>query len=200
MKNCISNLCRCAIITALMSQVVACGITKQAVASGITINDDSSIQGIIIEEFDENQYSITELESFINSEVNDYNAQNGVGRVSAISPELKEGKVVVTMDYASFDDYAAFNNRRLQKFSLNEAISQGMLGVAFKDAKDGNVTDVSTVDKPEEYSLVITDEPGAINTPGKIAYVSDGVVVDGKTRAIISDDMDGLAYIIYSNK
>ena len=180
--------------------LVGCGVGKTDDIPGIVINDDMSIKSVIVEQFDESLYSVSELKNMIDSEVSDYNSSYGMGKVTSQDPEMSDGNVKVVMNFASASDFAAFNNQRLEVMTLSDAVSQNMLGVGFVNVKDNQLANVSLIDEPDLYYVLITDQIGAVTCPGKIAYVSAGVTTESKTKASISEDMDGLAYIIFMNK
>ena len=177
-----------------------CGKEEIPTVSGITLNDDGAIEALIIDEFDENVYSISGLNQMIESEIAEYNIANGQGSVSLVGSQMIEGNVHVTMNYASVGDYSAFNNRRFEVESLDSAISSSKLNVSFKSVKTGEQEDIKSLENTEKYSVIITDEAGRLVCPHKILFVSDGVETISSKEVLVTDNMDGLAYIIFSNK
>ena len=48
--------------------------------------------------------------------------------------------------------------------------------------------------------MLITDETGYITLPGKVKYLSSGVENVTAKQVNVTEEMDGLAYIVYSRK
>lgn len=189
------------IITVLSSMLmVGCAMPSKTADTGITLNEDGSIINVIVEDFDVSLYDLAELQTMINSEVAEYNQIAGVGKVTAEDAVLEETNVKVTMNFATTDDYVSFNSRRFEVLNLKDAIENGTLNVGFIDADSNSPFDIKTVDEPNLYNVIITEETGMITCPGKIAYFSDGVTLENKKKAFVSEDMDGLAYIVYRSK
>jgi len=184
----------------MITLLCGCGIgDSKNVETGITINKDMSVDAVIVSDFDESVYSVTELQEMMESEAAEHNAQNGAGTITPGTASVSEGRVTVTMTYATADDYAVFNDRFLRAESLENILSGGAPSVAIKDIKTGESVDVTTLNNPDKLIMVVTDEPGVIKLPGKAVYVSDGVETMTKSSVRVSEDMDGLAYIIYRN-
>ena len=162
-----------------------CGLMQTAPEAGLTVNQDKTIRSVIIEEFDEGLYSTQELESLIKDEVALYNSEKGNVRLTYEPPVTEEGYVTVVMDYLSAEDYAEFNNRRLHIESLEEALANEALNVSFKAVGEEAYVDLSDITEPGKYSVLITDEHGRVVCPGKIEYVSDGVIPEGKKQVTV---------------
>ena len=189
-----------AILGAATFTLVGCSIQKQDDRAGLTLGEDGEVRGVIIDDFDESLYSVSELQEMINSEVSEYNAATGAGRITAEDAVVEDGKVKVVMQYMSTDDYVAFNNRRLELTNLKDALDSNMLNVGFVEAGKNDPFELEKVDEPNLYTVIITDEPGNLSCPGNIAYYSGGVSLENKKQVVVSEDMDGLAYIIYRSK
>lgn len=182
-----------------MLLLAGCGLTKNNSESGLSISDDGGVEATIVEDFDTAFYDVDELRGLIAVEVAEYNSNAGTDVISEKSTELTDdGKVCVIMNYADADTYATFNGRNLYVETVKEAIEANMFGINLLDTS-GNRIEASEIDEPDKYNVVITDEAGVVICPGKILYISDGVAVTGKKKATVSEDMDGLAYIIYAN-
>jgi len=180
--------------------LTGCGTTAKKDTQGLTLNEDGSIKSVIVEEFDESLYSVAELQTMMNNEISEYNQMVGAGRITAEDAVVEEGNVKVVINYSRGEDYVAFNNRRLEIINLKDALENNMLNVGFVDANKNEPFDLKSVDEPNLYTVIITDEPGMVTCPNRISYFSDGVTLESKNQVMVSEDMDGLAYIVYFSK
>ena len=98
------------------------------------------------------------------------------------------------------NDYAEFNTRRFVVESFEEAMASDLVKVSVKSVKDMTQTDLDTLNKTDDLYVLITDETGQVSFPGKVLYVSDGVESVSNKQINVTDNMDGLAYIVYENK
>lgn len=169
-------------------------------ASGITVNEDMSVASHIVDDFDESVYSQSELQDMIVQESADYCSEYGAGTVSAAVPVVTDGTVSVDMTFASAEDYSQFNLRRLDILTLEQAVADGKVNISLQSIKDGTAADVSAIENKDGMYLLITDETGYVTLPGKVLYISDGVETVNKKQVLVTDEMDGLAYIVFSNK
>jgi len=197
-KKVISIMMLCTMCTCVL---VGCGSSSsEQKTSGITIGDSLSVDSVIVKAFDETQYDVAELKSMMDSEAADYNSLNGAGKVTAGDAVVNNGFVEAHMSYATAEDYAAFNSRCLKISSLDAALSDGSVSVALKDIKNDTIVNPTTIEDTESLYLVITDEVGLVTCPGNVIYISDGVEPASKKAATVTDNMDGLAYIIFKLK
>lgn len=180
--------------------LVGCGEEETLTASGIIVKEGSIIEAHLVEDFDEAVYSVSELDNMIKNEVSEYNSTHAMSAVTAQPVTIENGAVHLVMTFATPDDYTEFNSRRLYIDSLEAALKDNKIGASMRNVKTGEKADLSAIENPEKYSLMITDEVGVVVCPGKIAFVSDGVEINDKKQLTVTDEMDGLAYIIFANK
>lgn len=194
----VNNLVLLSFITGLF--LTGCGESEVTGETGKVIAADGSVKATIVRDFDESLYSVSELEDMMNSEAADYNSSNGAGNVSVVSVECVDNKVTAVMDYKSDRDYSSFNSRYFTRESCDEAIANGSLRVSMKDVSSLEGVDISSITGSDKLDVLVTDEVGYLTLPGKVRYISDGVEVVTKKQVLVSDNMDGLAYIIFSRK
>lgn len=181
--------------------LVGCGTKEQELkTSGLVIDEELSIEATIVKPFDETLYNVAELKTMMDSEAADYNAVVGAGHVTAGDASVQDGIVNAVMTYASAEDYASFNSRYLKIRGLGAAINEGMIGVALKDLKNDSIVNLTSIEDTDGLYLVVTDEVGTVTCPGKVLYISDGVDAKTKNAVTVTDNMDGLAYIIFKLK
>lgn len=187
-----------ACLTAVL--LAGCGSSGLDGVTGKEIGKDGRIRAYIVKDFDESLYSVTELEEMINKEVSDYNGAGSDEKVGVESVKCEDSVVTVVMDYESADDYARFNDRRFEMTALDTAVSGEGIRVSLKDAESGTVTAIGDIEDTGNLFVMITDETGHIAFPGKVKYFSDGVESVSAKQVNVTDEMDGLAYIIYIQK
>lgn len=188
----------------------ACGKSFQASVSTVYITEKGTVIGADIEDFNEKYYDEEELKNYITESVDSYVASNGDGSVELesfeISASKKQGSIAkLYLNYASYIDYAQFNDVELYAGSTSQAKERGYdFGQSFQkvdDDKLGGSVDVKEVTK-EDSNIVVIGQEITVKVDGKIQYVSDGnVKLDGKDTVSVSFDKDNgagqLAYIIY---
>lgn len=193
-------LSRLIIFLLMISTLAGCGQKEEVItSSGMSINKDFSITAHLVEDFDLSKYSVDELKAMLVDEIGAYATHGNAEAITANEPVAQDGTILLTMNYQTAQDYSEFNGRTLYIASLSEAVANSKISISLKSAKDGSTIDASSIENVDKYAVVITDEAGWMTTPGKIAYYSDGVTIIEKKKANISNDMDGLAYIVFEN-
>lgn len=197
-----------AVLTA--STFAACGQSFQAAVSTVYITEKGTVIGADIEDFNEKYYDEKELKNYITESVDSYVASNGDGSVELESFEIntskKQGSIAkLYLNYASYIDYAQFNDVTLYAGSISQAKEHGYdFGQSFQKVEDdklGGTVDVQEVTK-EDSNVVVIGQEITVKVDGKIQYVSDGnVKLEGKDTVFVSfDEGHGegqFAYIIY---
>lgn len=184
---------RCALIGALLICtaelfcLTGCGEEEAAgQVTNLQIGKNGIVTSNIVEDFGKDFYTIDRLETMLQEEINDYNASHP-DAVSLQTVELfeeAEGGVLVTLQYASCEDYAEFNGVELFYGTPSEAQAAGYsLNVELTDT-DGNAANLSV-----EGILAIKDariliirqsaQVSRVSLPGKVLYMSEGTVLAG---------------------
>jgi hypothetical protein len=184
-----------------------CGLMEQdswtpQESAAISIDKDGVITEIIQETLDASYYDADELQNMVNSEVADYNAKNGEASVTVKEFAAEDGKVNLTMEYASAADYAEFNNTEFFYGSMISAQLEGYLfDVSYKKVDDG-VVQGSTVSGSEvikhmDDQVLILRAPVEVHLPGEVTFTStnadvlasDVVDATGETDTSSEDEL-----------
>ena len=197
MKKIINTMAVAAMAVCVLA---SCGSKADENVSGREIHKDGSVTGRIVREFDETLYSVDGLKSMMDEEIRSYNFDHAGEHITAGDVSCTEGILTCIMNYASAEDYAEFNTRRFVIESFEEAMASDLVKVSVKSVKDMTQTDLDTLNKTDDLYVLITDETGQVSFPGKVLYVSDGVESVSNKQINVTDNMDGLAYIVYENK
>lgn len=201
MKISMKKIMNTAAVTLLtLTILTACGSGGGEQVSGREIHKDGSVTATIIREFDETLYSVDGLRTMMDEEIRDYNFDHAGDKIQAGEVKCEEEILTCVIEYATGDDYAEFNTRRFMIESLDEALASDLVKISVKSVKDMTQTDLGSIEKTENLSVLITDETGHVTFPGNVRYISDGVETISKKQINVTDNMDGLAYIIYENK
>lgn len=169
--------------------------------SGIKIDKKGGITEVIRENFNQSYYSEEELKAQLTSEVESYNSQAGDKAVKSKGLKVKNGVAELTMMYAAFGDYAAFNQVDFYVGDVIGAIQAGyMFEGSFKTVSGGKINEESAVWGSEiiggtNYKAVVVKGPLLVEVPGSIVYVSANVKVTDKSTAVM--DESSRAYILY---
>lgn len=198
-------------IIAAASMATACGTSFKADESTVYITKEGNVIGADIEDFNEDYYDEEELKAYITESVEKYVESNGNGSIELEKFQIessKEGGVTAQLylNYATYIDYALFNDVTLFAGTVPQARQEGYLfEQGFQKVEDGSLagsTDVQELLEDEETKVAIIGEETAIKVDGTIQCVSDGnVEVSGKDMARVHYDVEDMeaqpAYILY---
>ena len=176
---------------------IGCGEPEVIDSNTIQVQKDGSITDVIVDDFDQNLYSIDELQSMTEDEIAQYETTDGAGKITLDSIEMVEDKLHVTMTFAGYADYAAYNDTDIFVGTLADAYNAGYsLDISMISAKDTNT--VLVKDDLMQMGLskvIITDYDGIIRCPNKILYYNQGTSQIDKKH--VSGTAGELTYVIY---
>ena len=166
----------------------------------LAVNKDGSVTELAVESFGEAYYSLDDLKTYVNAQVDAYNSAHppASGKekdktitVDEVAVDEENARVVLT--YESSQDYADFNYTKLEVIN-GAKLSGDAAALSLKDADGAEAGNLSGLEKPEDYEAVVVYTAQNIVVPGKIAYVSSNVTVLDQSLA----QGDGtLAVILY---
>lgn len=148
----------------------------------ISIDKDGGITEYIQEELNEAYYDATELQNMIDSEVSSYNAEHGESAVKVSKYEAADGRVNLTMEYATAADYAQFNNVEFYYGSMINAQIEGYLfDASYKKVQngvvEGSAVSGSEVIKELAQQVLVVKAPLEVHVPGTVLYTSTNAEV-----------------------
>lgn len=191
----------CSVITIFFLMLVGCKkeeiviSTDSVQTATILINDDGTVQAATVEEFDKEYYNLSELQTFITEQINDYNqTQEGEG-ILLESLELVDGKAVMILNYTTMEDYSLFNQVEAYYSTIEGLSTSGIiLPDAFISASDGAFASQELATKNSKYQVVAIDEDIDLMVDGTIKYYSNGILADDSK---LQTGSDGKAYVIF---
>ncbi len=188
------------VLIVIAASLAGCGKTGEKETT-VKVSRSGEISSTVVEKFDKDYYNLDDLDKMSDEAVKKYNAANGADAVKADKPVMnKDNEVTEKITYASYRDYAGFNNSQFFCGTVADASAAGYnLGTSLKSASDSSktVTGEEVISQMKDKHILITDEATHIAVYGRIMYISDGVNVTGRKEADISKDMDGTGYIIF---
>lgn len=174
-----------------------CSMKFSAEEDSVYVNKKGEVLGAIVESFDKDYYDKDELQDMLEQEVVEYNAENGKDSIEVDSFKVSSGLVKVIMNYSNWADYAHFNDVQFFAGKLSDIQGKNYgTNVSFISRDGAENTTLEAIDG--DYYVILLEEKIVVQTPGKIAYVSDNVTIEGEKLARVNEDASGLAYVIYS--
>ncbi|GHU42839.1 hypothetical protein FACS1894111_07420 [Clostridia bacterium] len=162
----------------------ACGKSIDVKESTLIFHKNGSITGAIREKLEKNYYSGEELQTYINQRISDYTAEHGknsvkLSRFATEGQDVAAGEVIADISYASYEDYAGFNEIDLYMGTIPQALAAGYdLSGSFQTtdaSKDQPLTDgklPSDAKATSGLKMIALNEAVNVKVPGSIYYVS----------------------------
>ena len=161
----------------------------------LVVKDDGTFMEVVVEPFDKEYYDASELESFVKSEIQEYNLRKVSTQLSLEGVEVEDEIAKVTISYKTDEDYRNFNEGTVFVGTVREAIDEGYdFDQIFQEYGKTEEVSVAQVTENANYGVVITVEATNVVLPDKILYISENVTTKGKKTAQTDT---GECYIIY---
>lgn len=177
------------------------GCSKQSFDANedtVYVKEKGTVIGAVVESFDKDYYDEDELNALIAEEVEEYNKEAGEDTLEIQKFEVEDKVAKVFIEYATGEDYAAFNKVEFFSGTIRQALEKEYeFNVEFFSAEDGKAVDKDTALSNEEYRVVVLEEPILVESDTDILYYSDNTDILSKTKVKVSEEAEGLAYIIY---
>ena len=207
-----------------MATIILCGcsnlLSPESAAAAeaentLSVNKEGVVTSTMIESFQEQYYQQDELQNMILTEAAAYNNQNGENSIGVEKVQAENGKINVIMRFSDQEHYARYKDTVFFVGTIAEAREQDFdMPESCHDIDDENqMIDRAQIEEMDKSYILITDEPIAlpsvlgdesefqpltIETFGKIAYVSGGVVKGKNKNSVrIEAETEGLSYIIF---
>lgn len=168
----------------------------------ISVGKDGKISAYVVEQFEKEYYSISELADMAVAEAGEYNAKKQQGEVIPVVVEKVElvtdrsDKAMVVYQFDNARTYTDYSENRLFYGTVADAVEEKHdLDVVLYDVKDNTILSKDQLLANTDKHMIITDARAVIYCPGKVAYVSEGAVCnqDGSVDATLAE---GTIYIL----
>lgn len=200
---------RCAVFAALLilcaASLAGCGgvkVPNEVRESSIAVSGQGQIDAWLVEDFAEDNYSLSELSDMAVKEAEEFNGASGNGRKAAVRVEkvsLLSGdspKVVVRYRFDSWKSYTGFSDESLFYGTVEEASRYGYTkGAVLTDVTDGSPLAGESWKKASGRTLIVTDARANIYCPGKVTHVSGGVRIN-EDGSVDTRAAEGIVYIL----
>lgn len=167
---------------------------------------DGRIIGYIVEEFEKDYYSITELGDMVRSEIEVYNEKNAhlvteAGRAPIIVDKVSmaedgSAKAVVTLNFQNAAVYEDYMGTELFYGTVAEAVAAGyQLEGQLARVKNGETMTAEQIAKNNEKHILIVEDTVWIRTREKVQYLSGNATLTD-TRMVDGNESQELKFII----
>jgi hypothetical protein len=185
------------VVVLVLMLVTGCSFKAfDADTNTVYVKTDGSIMDVIIEDFSEEYYDSTELETLINDNIDEYN--NGSEAIKVKKYSVKDNVAKLITNYNSASDYANFNEVEFFSGTISEALKEGYsFEQKFTGIDEENTIGSETIESLTQYKVIVFEENVEIKTDSKILYLSNNAqLVNDKTAKFI-EESEGLGYIVY---
>lgn len=175
-----SLLCACAFIA-------GCGEGEDGVqVTNLQIDKNGRVTSNIVEDFDKEFYSVDALQEMVQTEIDDY---NGTHPEAVVLAEVKpygeeEEKILVSMQFATCEDYEAFNGAELFYGTVEQAQAAGFsLDVELINAYDATkrIGESDILGMKDMHILIVRQsaQVSRVLVPEKVQYMTEGTTLAG---------------------
>lgn len=181
--------------------MMVCGCTEKKTDADTTtvfVHRDGTLTDAIVEEFTAGYYDAAELQTMTNKELTAYNQTTGNVNSAVLSRyEVTDGLAKVFIDFKSAEDYAAFNETDCFFGTVADAYAAGYdLDVTLKSVAGDETLDKNALLEKGKYNILLIGEHVDVITYKKILYKSANVDLIDDNHARVSNEAEGLAYIL----
>ena len=189
----------CILPAVLLCMTLLAGCTGRKVdlsnvtESTIGVNGDGSVEEVVIESFDKEYYSLSDLTANPQEQPKDKKSDDE--EITAVSvhyvetdPDAKTA--AMALGYLNMDIYDAFNETDFEFLSMEEAASDERIADidGLVEVKSGEETTFKDLSEHKHLHLIYTDSSVRIQTNGKIMYYSKNVSLVDDHTVQTSDD------------
>lgn len=200
------------IVTVFLLAAGLAGCSKSDVfeptEDSLYVKDDGTVVEALFTTLDKDYYDSSELKSFIEEAVIEYNTgktgqayayetEEMTLPVSILSYMAEGSSVSLQIKYQSAGDYDEFNvgEGLVTGFSVSSAGMADFTANLVK-AKDGSPVDIETVKKNTKYKVVECSGEVKIQVQGRVMYMTENVTLLDNNLVSVSA-ADDIAYIVF---
>lgn len=185
----------CLLVVFVMSLISSCGVTQlDAEVSTLIITQNQEIVHVLVEEFNEQEYSATALREMIQQEIESYHEAIGGGRIVLDQLIVEYEMVKMKMTYDSNIDYQEFNDIMLFIGSIEEAleldyIPKNVQLMGVDEEATYSREQIRELEESDSFTVVIVDEVVGIRVPEPIRFYTKGLELSGDMELLESQLM-----------
>ena len=176
----------------ILSGCVQARVPETVDITSLVISAKGSVQSYLVEEFDKDYYSVSDLADMVVQEAAEYNTAHQTAEAVPVTVEKVEmlandsSKVVVVQQFDSTAAYEEFNEGTLYFGPASNLPEGSRIDGNLVSVKDGTAITADLLQQElAKKHIVITDAKAVIYCPYPAAYVSSGAVCreDGSVDA-----------------
>lgn len=164
-----------ATVVLCMGLLSGCGTDYNTTEDTVFLLKNGKVVSTDVEDFDLDTYDKDEFETYVNDAVEEYNAEHGDGAVEKKKLRIEEGIAVLTLEYASVEDYVNFSGTELFTGSVAESLAAGYTfddEFAAIDKKQVTACDSDDILAQDGLKVAVIKGCVNVNVAGKIVYAS----------------------------
>ena len=181
-----SILCACVFLA-------GCGEMEDGVqVTNLQVDKNGRVTSNIVEDFDKDFYAIDALQEMVQAEIDDYNRTHpdAVALADLKPYGEEEEKVLVSVQFATCEDYEAFNGAELFYGTVEQAQTAGFsLDVELVSASDGTkkIGEADILGMKDMHILIVRQsaQVSQVVVPEKVQYMTEGTVLAGAKAVTI---------------
>ena len=186
----------CILPAVLLCMTLLAGCTGRKVdlsnvtESTIGVNGDGSVEEVVIESFDKEYYSLSDLTAYVNKHKKSDDEEITAVSVHYVETDPDAKNAAMALGYLNMDIYDAFNETDFEFLSMEEAASDERIADidGLVEVKSGEETTFKDLSEHKHLHLIYTDSSVRIQTNGKIMYYSKNVSLVDDHTVQTSDD------------
>lgn len=179
--------------------MTGCGSSFEPSITSLYVCKDGKITQAIVESFEKDHYSLSELESMVKKEISTYNNRYGEEKIVLNRLEEKDQTLYLLLDYEDAEVYRSHSEEYCFVGTIDEALDEGhSFYMDFKDV-DYEELSAAVVTENKKNHVVILKEEGVVQLEKPVKYVSNNVEIisDHMVQVMPIEDGAEYAYIIF---
>ncbi|MBR5509729.1 MAG: hypothetical protein IKV59_06725 [Lachnospiraceae bacterium] len=179
--------------------MTGCGSSFEPSITSLYVCKDGKITQAIVESFEKDHYSLSELESMVKKEISTYNNRYGEEKIVLNRLEEKDQTLYLLLDYEDAEVYRSHSEEYCFVGTIDEALDEGhSFYMDFKDV-DYEELSAAVVTENKKNHVVILKEEGVVQLEKPVKYVSNNVEIisDHMVQVMPIEDSAEYAYIIF---
>lgn len=178
--------------------LVGCGVPKVpdvVKENSLSISDKGEVVSYLVDEFDKQYYSITDLTAMAMGEAADYNREHADGEANPVvvenveMPDENSNMVLLTQRFINAGTYADYNGEILFYGTISDALKAGYeFADGWKDVKSGSTVSRTEILQKGDTKVIVTDVKAVIYPPSRVWAISDGTYNDNGTVNTVGTD------------
>ncbi len=196
-----SAICLCAAFFTGCGKAVS---TVEITETSLYISKDGKVTAYILEAFEQDYYSVSELRSMIEEEIDAYylelgysGQENSLVKLVDITELPEKQSILLKMEFATSKEYEGFNDSTFFYGTVQEAYAGGyQLNVTLKDVSNSQKTiSEKEIKEMKDNHILLIEDNIKVYLPQKILYASQDAQVI-KTKEAMPNHTEGYSCIL----